>query len=80
MTVVPSSLRRLSRARKSFFGVGESRGARHVKAFKGASLKVLSWVATTFSRRAALIVALLAGLAAAGFFPMITLLFAKTPG
>ena len=56
-----------------------ARGLVH-SVFTGASLTVLSWVAMTLSRRAALIAAFLVGLAAAGFFPMVALLLAKTPG
>ena len=42
--------------------------------FRGAGQPVFSWVAANVSRRAATILALLVGLAAAGFFPMIALL------
>jgi hypothetical protein len=44
--------------------------------FRQISQKVLSWLDTKFKGRAATVVGLLVGLAAAGFFPMIALLLA----
>lgn len=42
--------------------------------FRQAGLKVLSWLGTKFKGRAAIVVGLLVGVAAAGFFPMMALL------
>ena len=44
--------------------------------FRQTAQKVLSWLGTKFKGRAAIVVGLLAGLAAAGFFPMMALLLA----
>jgi hypothetical protein len=42
--------------------------------FRQISQKVLVWLGTKFKGRAAIVVGLVAGLAAAGFFPMMALL------